>query len=137
MSLISGKVQLSVNRKVIYTSQMIVGSVFQHSFVLDGCQCLVLQQGECIELRINNKAYLHLLNQTKTKKQFKNHEDAELKDFVYEQKDTSDKKMKLNISAMSGMKKKKDIESQNWKDMGNIHSSIPNFFQPDNDAKTE
>ena len=38
---------------------------------------------------------------------------------------------------MSGMKKKKDIESENWKDMGNIHSSIPNFFQPDNDAKTE
>ena len=64
--MMSGKIQLSVNKKIIYTTEMNVGNVFQHSFVLDGCQCLVLQQGEIVEFRINNKAFLHMLNQSKT-----------------------------------------------------------------------
>ena len=57
---------------------------------------------------------------------------------MYQQKnDCSDKKMKLNISAMNGMKKKKDVESENWKEIGNLHSSIPNYFQSDTIVKTE
>ena len=84
MSIVSGKIKLTVNNKVLQNSELISGLVFQHSFILDGCNCIVLQQGDNIEFRINNKAFLHLLNQEKTKKEFKHCEDEKLRDFVYD-----------------------------------------------------
>ena len=70
LSILSGKVQLVCDGRILKNAELIDGLVFQHSFVLEGCQCIILQQGDTVEFRINNKSFLHILNQEKTKKEF-------------------------------------------------------------------
>ena len=108
-SLVSSKVKISVDGKAIYDSDVWAGNTFQHAFVFRECHCVIIQQGERFELRVNNKAFMHMLNQQKTSQAFKSMEDhvediKVTKNFAK----STESKVTLNISAMGeGMKKRK------------------------------
>jgi hypothetical protein len=64
------------------------------------------------------------------KSEFVREEDVEQKDFVLDQKPSEQKKMKLNIGAISAFtKKSSNVQSDNWGDFAHS-SSLPNYFQP-------
>lgn len=62
-SMLSGKVKLELDGKVIVDQEISMGTAFQHPFTLDGFSLNVLQQGDNFEFRINNKVFSHLYNQ--------------------------------------------------------------------------
>lgn len=67
-SYISGKVKVTVDRKILLENELPANTSFQYPFTLDGNSLNVIQQGESFELRINNKVFSHLYNQAKTNK---------------------------------------------------------------------
>ncbi len=70
-SFISGKVKITVDRKVLLENEIPSNVSFQYSFTLDGFALNIIQQGETFELRINNKVFSHLYTQHKTNTEFK------------------------------------------------------------------
>lgn len=72
-SVVSNKVKIQLNGKVVKETDVWAGQGFQHKFSVDGHECIIIQEGDRFELRIDNKIFLHLLNQEKAKKEFKNH----------------------------------------------------------------
>jgi hypothetical protein len=65
-SFISGKVKVTVDRKILFESELPNNTSFQYPFTLDGNALNVIQQGENFELRVNNKVFSHMYNQMKT-----------------------------------------------------------------------
>lgn len=106
-SFISGKVKITVDRKILLENELPSNVSFQYPFTLDGFALNVIQQGETFELRVNNKVFTHLYNQQKTNTEFRKYEE-EVKDIKVDQRqfEKGDKKISLNIGAFGGMKKK-------------------------------
>jgi uncharacterized protein YjaZ len=109
-SFISGKIKITVDRKILLENELPADVSFQYPFTLDGFALNIIQQGETFELRINNKVFSHLYTQHKTNTEFKKYED-EVKDIKVDisQLNPQNKKISLNIGAFgtAGMKKKK------------------------------
>ena len=130
-SFISGKVKLLCDRRTLLENELPADVSFQRPFTLDGYALNILQQGESFELRINNKVFSHLYNQTKTNSEFSKYED-EIKDIKVEEgtfQNTS-KTVKLNIGGMGQNKKKTKtaVESDNWGSFGKDSFGFPNYF---------
>ena len=130
-SFISGKVKLLCDRRTLLENELPADVSFQHPFTLDGYALNILQQGETFELRINNKVFSHLYNQTKTNTEFSKYED-EIKDIKVEEGSfqNASKTVKLNIGGMGGTKKKTKtaVESENWGSFGKDSFGFPNYF---------
>jgi uncharacterized protein YjaZ len=129
-SFISGKVKITVDRKILLENELPADVSFQYPFTLDGFALNIIQQGESFELRINNKVFSHLYTQQKTNTEFKKYED-EVKDIKVDiaQLNPQKQKISLNIGAFgpAGMKKKKDAgEAQSWNAFAG--GSFPNYF---------
>ncbi|CAK91996.1 unnamed protein product (macronuclear) [Paramecium tetraurelia] len=62
-SILSGKRKLILDGRVLHESMML-SSQFQYPFTLEGFALNILQQGNTFELRINNKDFSHLYNQS-------------------------------------------------------------------------
>ena len=65
-SIISGKLKITVDRKVVLENELPINVSFQYPFTLDGFALNLIQQGESFELRLNNKVFSHLYTQQKT-----------------------------------------------------------------------
>jgi hypothetical protein len=69
-SVISGKIKLTCNNQIVAAAEGQIVGGFQHSMVLDDCQVLILSTSDSFELRINNRAFSHMLGQERTQKEF-------------------------------------------------------------------
>jgi hypothetical protein len=109
-SFISGKVKITVDRKILLENELPANVSFQYPFTLDGFALNIIQQGESFELRINNKVFSHLYTQQKTNTEFKKYEE-EVKDIKVNlaQLNPPNKKISLNIGALGPQKKKKEV----------------------------
>lgn len=109
-SFISGKVKITVDRKILLENELPSNVSFQYPFTLDGFALNIIQQGETFELRINNKVFSHLYTQHKTNTEFKKYEE-EVKDIKVNagQFNAPKQKVQLNIGAFGNMKKKEKV----------------------------
>lgn len=141
-SFISGKVKITVDRKILLENELPSNVSFQYPFTLDGFALNIIQQGQTFELRLNNKVFSHLYTQQRTNTQFKKYED-EVKDIKVNVASLNppNKKISLNIGAFGGMKKKKEAVGQagSWDAFSG--GSFPNYFgdnaQPTEEKKQE
>lgn len=129
-SFISGKIKITVDRKILLENELPADVSFQYPFTLDGFALNIIQQGESFELRINNKVFSHLYTQQRTNTEFKKYED-EVKDIKVDiaQLNPQGKKLSLNIGAFAGgMKKKKEntAEQGGWNAFAG--GSFPSYF---------
>lgn len=131
-SILSGKVKITVDRKILLENELPDGVSFQYPFNLDGFSLNIIQQGETFELRINNKVFSHLYTQQKTNTEFKKYED-EVKDIKVDitQLNPQGKKISLNIGAFGaqgGMKKKKETSAEQGSWNAFAGGSFPSYF---------
>lgn len=128
-SMLSGKVKLELDNKILIDAELSVGVAFQHPFTLEGFSLNVLQQGDNYEFRLNNKVFSHLYNQEKTKSSFQREEDCVQDIKVDTSNFAAQSKIKINIGG-SGMKKKSMAavaQSDNWNDLAG-NQQFPNYF---------
>lgn len=62
-SIITGKVKLTLDGKVLVAGDLSSNVSFQHHFKVDEFAMIILQQSTDFELRINNQTFIHLLGQ--------------------------------------------------------------------------
>jgi Fas apoptotic inhibitory molecule (FAIM1) len=128
-SFISGKVKITVDRKILLENDLPADVSFQYPFKLDGFALNIIQQGDSFELRINNKVFSHLYTQQRTNAEFKKYED-EVKDIKVDLShlNPQNKKISLNIGAFGGniKKKKEATDSQSWNAFAG--GSFPSYF---------
>lgn len=129
-SFISGKVKITVDRKILLENELPANVSFQYPFTLDGFALNIIQQGETFELRLNNKVFSHLYTQQKTNTEFKKYE-SEVKDIKVDLAglNTGKQKISLNIGAFGAVQKKKKeaaSDGQDWNAFGG--GSFPNYF---------
>lgn len=132
-SFLSGKIKITVDRKILLENELPADVAFQYPFNLDGFALNIIQQGESFELRINNKVFSHLYTQQKTNTEFKKYED-EVKDIkvdINHLNNPQGKKISLNIGAFGGqgMKKKKETSgggADGWNAFAG--GSFPSYF---------
>lgn len=141
-SFLSGKIKITVDRKILLENELPADVAFQYPFNLDGFALNIIQQGESFELRINNKVFSHLYTQQKTNTEFKKYED-EVKDIkvdIGHLNNPQGKKISLNIGAFGGqggMKKKKDASGEQGAWNAFAGGSFPSYFGEGEPVKAE